>query len=174
MQEPIVWVADSAVSAMIAEGSRCHPYETGGMLIGWVNDDRNEAVIAVVLGPGPGAEHELVRFRPDADWQQQHLGDLYLRTGGRLTFVGDWHVHPNGGFGMSRRDRKTMGHTAAAPDARCPQPVMLLLARTVNGAYRLGAWTWRPSPLPFHAGHATQLKVLEWTPSAEEAFWPTH
>ncbi len=173
MQEPVVWVADAAVAAMSAEGHRCHPYETGGMLLGWVNDDRNEVVVAMVLGPGPRAEHQRVRFRPDSDWQQRQLDDVYMRTDGWVTFVGDWHVHPAGGFGMSRRDRKTMGHTAVTPDARCPHPVMVLLALTDDDEYRLGAWTWRPSPLPFHPGHATPLKVREWTPLAEEAFWVT-
>jgi integrative and conjugative element protein (TIGR02256 family) len=171
VQEPVVWIADSAVTAMTAEGDRCHPYETGGMLLGWVNDDRKEVVVVMVLGPGPLAEHEHVRFRPDAEWQQQHLDDVYKCTDGRVTFLGDWHVHPNGGFGMSRRDRKTMSHIAATPDARCPHPVMALLARTPDDGYRLGAWAWSPSVLPFHAGHATPLEVRDWSPSPKEAFW---
>lgn len=145
MQDPVVWITDQTVAAMTAEAERCHPYETGGMLLGWMNDDRHELVVVTVLGPGPEAEHERVRFRPDADWQQRHLDDTYVRTDGRVTFVGDWHVHPEGGFGMSRRDRKTMGSTATDPDARCPHPVMALLARTADDEYRVGAWT---EPVP--------------------------
>lgn len=170
MQRPTVWVADAAVAAMTAEATGRHPLETGGMLLGWVNEDRNEVVVATVLGPGPEAEHERTRFRPDSGWQQRRLDHIYEATEGRITFVGDWHVHPAGGFGMSRRDRRTMGHTAATPDARCPQPVMALLARSPNG-YRLGGWTWRPSPVPFHVGHAEPLDVRQWAPSPDEAFW---
>ena len=171
MQRPTVWIADTAAAAMTAEATTSHPLETGGMLLGWINEDRNEVVVATVLGPGPAGEHERTRFRPDADWQQRHLDRIYEATDGRVTFVGDWHVHPDGGFGMSRRDRKTMGHTAETPDARCPQPVMVLLAGSADG-YRLGAWTWRPSPLPLHSGHADRLEVRQWAPSGDEAFWP--
>lgn len=171
MHEPVVWIADAAVTAMTAEAERTHPLETGGMLLGWVNDDRNEIVVATVLGPGPAAEHERTRFRPDADWQQQHLDRIYDGTDGRVTFVGDWHVHPDGGFGMSRRDRKTMGRTAMTTDARCPHPVMLLLARAANAGYRLGSWTWTPSRWPLHPGDAIPLHLKKWYPSPGEEFW---
>ena len=57
-----------------------------------------------------------------------------------------------------------MGHTAATRAASCSLPVMVLLAHTADDEYRLGASTWTPSALSFHAGHAAPLELREWTP----------
>ncbi|MEX1112942.1 MAG: Mov34/MPN/PAD-1 family protein [Patescibacteria group bacterium] len=127
MPHTTVWVNRSAVADMVAEAERAHPDETGGMRLGWTNLDRKEVVVATTVGPGPIAEHHPTRFAPDADWQQTHLDAVYRRTSTKITYLGDWHVHPQGGFGMSRRDRRTMAHTANAPEARCPHPLMALL-----------------------------------------------
>lgn len=100
---------------MRREAKRAHPNETDGMLLGWSNPDENLVAVATVVGPGPTATHLPTRFVPDGTWQQTHLEHVYSATGGQVTFVGDWHSHPSGGFGMSRQDRQTMRQTAAHP-----------------------------------------------------------
>lgn len=167
-----VWANTSALADMIAEAERAHPDETGGMLLGWVNLDRDEIVVTTTVGPGPDGKHHRARFVPDSNWQQQRLEEMYRRTAGKVSYLGDWHVHPEGGFGMSRRDRLTMQATAATPDARCPRPLMGLLARSRDdGSYGFGVWRWRPCWLPLHPGYATSLTVRQWQPTNDEDFW---
>lgn len=174
MPHPTVWVNRSAMAGMTDEAERAHSGETGGMLLGWVNSSRSEVVVATIVGPGPDAEHHPTRFVPDADWQQTHLGAAYRRTGGKLTYLGDWHVHPQGGYGMSRRDCRAMARIASTPEARCAHPLMALLARNcADGAYQFGVWSWYPSWMPFHPGHTTELTVREWSPCDNEDFWTT-
>ncbi len=155
---------------MIQAATQSHPNETGGMLLGWLNPARNEAVVTTALGAGPSAEYEPTSFHPDSDWQQSRLEEIYERTAGVVTFLGDWHVHPSGGFGLSRQDRRTMKHTATTVEARCSHPLMGLLART-DQRYLLGVWRWRPGRWHHPFGEVSQLPVRTWRPQPEEETW---
>jgi integrative and conjugative element protein (TIGR02256 family) len=155
------------LDAMTAEARRADPDETGGMLLGWENPSRNEVVVACLVGPGENAQYSRSSFRPDGEWQQAQLAERYIESKGVLTYLGDWHVHPSGGFGMSRRDRRTMARTARHAEARCPRPLMALLARRGDG-YRAGVWTWEPTSLRPVTGRAIQLVLRSWDPSEEE------
>jgi integrative and conjugative element protein (TIGR02256 family) len=159
-------LSNGVIDEMITEAKRVAPEETGGMLLGWDNPERNEVVVTTIIGPGPNAEHAPDAFRPDGDWQQQRLEAQYERSDGRITYLGDWHVHPQGGFRMSRRDRRTMSLTASHTEARCSNPLMGLLARR-NDGYRLGVWLWEPTWAPFSYGKVTPLAVRIWKPQAQ-------
>ncbi len=174
MPNPTVWLNAQALDAMTAEARRAHPNETGGMLVGWDNPARHEIVIATIIGPGPNASRTKTTFEPDSAAQQAQLEHMFNTTDGAITYLGDWHVHPAGGFGMSRRDRKTMAATARHPDAQQPQPLMGLLARTADSpqGYRTGVWRWDPLHPPFRRSApvlVTDLRV--WTPTVGERFW---
>ena len=171
MPNPTLWLNHTALDDMIVEADGAAPHETGGMLLGWENDKRNEIVVTTIVGPGPNALHTPTAFRPYAGWQQQQLDAQYERSSGRITYLGDWHVHPRGGFGMSRRDRRTMAKTARHADARCPHPLMGLVACT-DGSYRVGVWRWAPPRWPpFGHGTATPLTVRRWEPTDDETWW---
>lgn len=94
-----------------------------------------------------------------------------MATDGKLTFLGDWHVHPEGGLGLSRRDRKTMAKVATCSDARCPHPITILLAGPDDELYRMGAWTWSPRPWPRIYGEAVPVSLSLWEPSPRQRFW---
>lgn len=147
MPHPTLWLNKGALDGMLAEAERAALDETGGMLLGWNNPERSEVVVSAVVGPGPNAKHAPDSFRPDGDWQQQHLGEEYEQSNGRVTYLGDWHVHPQGGFGVSRRDRRTLSRIASCAEARCPNPLMGLLVRG-SDSYHLGVWRWEPPGCP--------------------------
>lgn len=170
MPYPTLWLNEAACEQMIAEAERAAPDETGGMLLGWENPDRNEIVVSAIVGPGPNATHTPTAFWPDADWQQRQLDAHYGQSEGRITYLGDWHVHPRGGFGMSRRDRRTMARIARDDLARCRQPVMGLAARFEDG-YRIGVWRWESWWWPLGYGRAVPLPVRKWTPTPDETSW---
>jgi len=139
------------------------------MLLGWSNPSRNESAIALATGPGPRAVHRPTSFNLDGEWQQEQLDLVYLRTEGRLTFLGDWHVHPSGGLGLSRRDRRTLALTARDSGARCPSPLSVLLARR-SDAYELAAWRWTPSRWPL-GGQPSEVQVKRWRIRTEDRHW---
>lgn len=45
-----------------------------------------------------------------------------------MTYLGDWHTHPNGSPALSRKDLRTLRRIARHPAARISQPVMAVLA----------------------------------------------
>ena len=171
MSSLTVWVTADALGEMFAEAERMHPLETGGMLLGWTNDEGDERVVVAVIGPGAAAVHGATSFVPDAVWQQHELEVTYNRSDRKVTYLGDWHVHPMGAFGMSRRDRRTMRTIASEKEARCPTPLMGLVAPDGDGELRFGVWKWRASRVPFHVGYADPIPLREWKLGAGERFW---
>lgn len=164
---PTAWVNEGVIYEMASEADRAAPNETGGMILGWENEHRNEVVVLAVTGAGPNATHTPTSFHPDGAWQQQQLDAAYGHSNGIVTYLGDWHVHPAGGFGMSRRDRRTMARTAVHGDARCPRPLMALLARSPD-RYLFGVWVWEASWLHPVIGRAISLRTRTFVPTDDE------
>jgi integrative and conjugative element protein (TIGR02256 family) len=127
MNAPALWWAQDALDAALTEADRAFPLETGGVLLGW-RASTAEVVVTDVVGPGPAAEHHGIWFRPDADWQQEQIDARYSQSGRTVTYLGDWHTHPNGGAALSRKDLRTLRRIARHTAARTPQPVMAVLA----------------------------------------------
>lgn len=122
----VIWWDRRALDKALAEASRTYPLETGGVLLGW-RADRRQVVVAEVVGPGPDAEHRPRSFRPDAAWQQHRINEIYGNSGRCITYLGDWHTHPNGSVSLSPRDTTTLRRIARHPEARAPRPVMAVL-----------------------------------------------
>lgn len=119
-------IAHAAIAEIIEEADNRYPNETGGVLLGWTLG--GVPYIREVLGPGPDATHGATGFHPDSDWQEGAIAEAYDRSGRRLTYLGDWHTHPRGVARPSRLDRATMRAIARHAPARCPQPLMLIVA----------------------------------------------
>lgn len=122
-----LWWERTALQGAIDEAATRWPLETGGMLLGW-RANTDEVVVTTVIGPGPNAEHNPTSFRPDAVWQQEQIGEVYRRSERRVTYLGDWHTHPDGSPSLSPRDIKTQRRIARHLEARAPAPVMVVLA----------------------------------------------
>src|SRR5688500_572542 len=100
-----VWVPRSILDSMTEEANRWLPLETGGMLLGYWSDDRSEAVITEVTGPGPKGAHSKTEFIPDDQYQDRMIDEIYARSGRRYRYLGDWHTHPLGEESLSYKDR---------------------------------------------------------------------
>lgn len=148
-----LWCESGPWQEMVAEASDRGLRETGGVLLGWRNGA--DVVVSHVVGPGPNAQHRRTAFHPDSAWQAARIGELYEESGRRLEYLGDWHTHPGGRPWPSRRDERTLRHIAGSAEARCPDPVMVILGSSradEDSAWRVGAfvrracsrWRWRP------------------------------
>ena len=111
---------------MLAEADRLAPRETGGVLLGYTANHGRDIVVTVAIGPGPKARHELQSFEPDHDWQVEQVAREYEASGRLYGYLGDWHTHPNGSADLSSKDSTTLKRIACAPEARAPQPIMVI------------------------------------------------
>jgi integrative and conjugative element protein (TIGR02256 family) len=147
----VAWWDGQALEAATTEATCSYPLETGGVLLGW-RSGKHQVVIVQIVGPGPAAEHHPRSFRPDAAWQQERISEVYRDSDRRITYLGDWHTHPNGISALSLRDVSTLRRIARHADARAPRPVMAVLGGG-DTEWRLtvrqlnGAWALRPEPL---------------------------
>lgn len=119
--------------------------ETGGVLLGW--RDALDIVVEHVIGAGPEADHQRSSFQPDAGWQEARIAELYERSGRQLDYLGDWHTHPGGTPHPSRRDERTLRHIASSPEARCPEPVMVIMGNRDNEVDANGIAAWSAQAL---------------------------
>ncbi len=133
---------------MTAECNRAAPAETGGVLMGYRADGSEDRVATHVIGPGPNAIHEEMRFAPDHDYQLAEITRLYGMSGRRLEYLGDWHSHPDAEGYLSDKDLETLNRIARSRTARVENPVMLVMAGRRGwepfawSHERSSAWIW--------------------------------
>lgn len=130
-----------------------YPAETGGVLMGL----RSEADIRIVeiVGAGPGAVHLRGRFEPDGDWQEHEIARIYTASSGRVTYLGDWHSHPDGAAVPSKLDNNTAKHIAQTPGSQTISPLMLIVGMSQDATYTLRAYQWDGKKLQPHATRVT-------------------
>jgi integrative and conjugative element protein (TIGR02256 family) len=134
----IAWVHKTAFSAMRTEADAKFPKESGGILVGyWANSSR-EVIVTNVIGPGYHAVHQDDSFVPDAEYQNEQLATLYKESGRLLSYLGDWHSHPNGEPHLSRIDLKALKIIANTPQARVATPLMAIMAH--GDPWSLAVW----------------------------------
>jgi integrative and conjugative element protein (TIGR02256 family) len=139
------FIRQSILEAMRLEADRLAPRETGGIVLG--ASTQGYIWIDQIIGPGPGATHEMSMFIPDHDYQEHAVSLAYEASGRRLKYLGDWHTHPSGPRSLSQLDVRTLRAIAGSSSARQSAPVMILLAG--EHPWHLGAWRihrrrWRP------------------------------
>lgn len=132
-----LWLDQRVADNIVARADASFPLETGGLLVGYMTEQG--PVVTAVIGAGPGATATSTSFLPDAQAQQRELNDIYSRTQGKDTYLGDWHSHPAGLPAMSRRDHRTLTSIARHPRARLSRPTMLIAAGA-QGRWEFGAF----------------------------------
>lgn len=120
------WIPKPTYLQMCALGELSFPLETGGMLLGYIADNR-DVVVTAIIGPGPKAIHRRYGFVPDAGYQQAELSAHHLITNGRETYLGDWHTHPRGGTALSPVDKRTLTRIACTASSGIGEPIMAIL-----------------------------------------------
>lgn len=136
-------------SAIVVEGKRWFPRETGGVLLGhWRKDASNTAEVTHVIGPGPRGRHTLWSFTPDTEWQRAAIVKTWRENPGvEYAYLGDWHTHPLGSLSPSRRDKAVAKDIAEYPEARCPAPLIVIARLDMRGRAALAAFQWRNGDL---------------------------
>lgn len=136
----------SAVTLIAKEIARHYPMETGGLLVGyWPNE--HEVIVTGIIGPGPKAKHSTNSFFPDNRWQRRELARVYARSGRRVTYLGDWHSHPNGNPSPSRQDAATAKTIASYPAARCPRPLIFIIGCDRKKRLDIRSYLWSSDQL---------------------------
>lgn len=80
------------------------PSETGGILVGHHDMQRRILYVVDALPAPPDSEGRPVFFVRGSEGLQQRIRELEAMTAGALTYVGEWHSHPDGCSVLPSRD----------------------------------------------------------------------
>jgi integrative and conjugative element protein (TIGR02256 family) len=122
-----IWIPQTLADQMSHEASLWAPLETGGSLMGYLSD-QCDIVVTALVPPGPCAKRTRISFAPDTAFQIAAIARLYEASGRMDNYLGDWHTHPGGRPTLSSRDRKTLEQIARWKPARSITPVMVILS----------------------------------------------
>lgn len=130
------WISHLVLVEMESEAERKYPFETGGILLGYITDDA-DVVVCAQIGPGPRAQHGVWRYHPDHEWQCAEIERIYAESGGQWVYLGDWHTHPKCSPEMSLLDRLTLCRISNHKDAQLTSPIMI-----IGGGNSRPEWNW--------------------------------
>jgi integrative and conjugative element protein (TIGR02256 family) len=136
-----LWVPELQLRRLAEEAEGHRPNETGGVLLGHRNG--LDIVVRDVVDAGPAAVRTPSGMRPDHEYQVRSIREAFAASDGAVTYLGEWHSHPDGSAALSNRDRRTLRNIAREHDAFCPEPAMLILASEEDGVWLPGAWIGR-------------------------------
>jgi integrative and conjugative element protein (TIGR02256 family) len=112
--------------------------ETGGILVGRYSTRQDCATVTMVVGPPRDSSRGKTWFRRGVSGLAALLAARWREH--RDAYIGEWHYHPGGPPKASQQDRNQLREIARRASARCPVPVLLIVARSVEGHVELGAW----------------------------------
>lgn len=147
-RRPTVWIGQGCLGSIVELASEAAPDETGGVLLGYWRADGETAVVTEVLGPGPGASQSRNEFAPDSEFHVAEVCRAYLASGRVVTYLGDWHSHPESSTFLSPLDRRTLRRIARDPAARAPQPLMAIIAGGEPWTLKIWAYYGKLRQLP--------------------------
>jgi integrative and conjugative element protein (TIGR02256 family) len=138
-----VILSEEVREAILTEARTSPSAETGGILIGYIDDERRGIVLRAT-GPGTNAIRSEVEFHRDVDYVQNELDKAGCEFGDRGLYIGEWHSHPGSKAYPSPRDIQSLFEISRAPNYLTVCPVMIIAG--VDDANRaeatLKAWAF--------------------------------
>jgi integrative and conjugative element protein (TIGR02256 family) len=96
--------------------------ETGGVLLGYRNDNFINVLKASL--PGPKAIHEYQYFQADPDYVDMVIDEEYANSEGKIVYLGEWHTHPQLIPKPSPKDLQSLDEIAESKGDFC---IMLII-----------------------------------------------
>jgi integrative and conjugative element protein (TIGR02256 family) len=101
--------------------------ETGGMLLGAIDDAAGVIYVDRVTGPPPDSYLSADYFQHGTAGTREAVAARLAGSRGMTGFVGYWHTHPGGLAAPSKTDKEGMA-SIVTPDGRRQRAVMVILA----------------------------------------------
>ena len=110
--------------------------ETGGILVGYYQDDGVMAQIAHVLGPPPDSRAGRTWFRRGVQGVDDMLHQLWRIH--RYYYLGEWHYHPAAAAPFpSLQDHVQMRAIARNTLYACPEPILLIMSDNPSNRWQV-------------------------------------
>lgn len=109
-------IAAAAAKQMSEHMRRNSPRETGGILVGRIGATTKTIYVTRLIPAPPDSRGTPYVFTRGTEQLPEALDYIDRRTGGLLTYVGEWHSHPMGGSDLSDTDKEAVINLRAILD----------------------------------------------------------
>jgi integrative and conjugative element protein (TIGR02256 family) len=111
------------------------PVETGGLLLGQIDDACQVVWVSLASGPPPGSRRSSDRLWHGTEGVSELIERCESASAGALRFIGLWHTHPYGRVQHSDIDERAMDELLQVAE-RAPHRALLVIL----GGSRWSAW----------------------------------
>jgi integrative and conjugative element protein (TIGR02256 family) len=123
-----VVLSKCCMNAIRRETLRFWVKETGGALVGYV-DESSSCVVVAASGPGPRAMHSYSDVQLDGQFITRYCEQWRAQSHGVIEYVGDWHTHVSNSVAPSQTDVEAMRRMAPFTASPSFPPISLIVAR---------------------------------------------
>ena len=124
-----VQLSDNGKTTIEQDITRFHPLETGGILIGYYENNFRKAVVETALPAPEDSKHGKYSFERGTMGIEDHLR-LAKEANPSLHYLGEWHSHPNSNPFPSFTDKLQMQEFAYKKLYGAPTPLLLIVGGT--------------------------------------------
>lgn len=118
--------SEECIQVFLSEISKFPDSETGGVLMGYLDD--GVLYVEKASEAGPKAVHEDLYFQADANYIDLFLDMEYANSNGKYRYLGEWHTHPQVVPEPSPKDLNSLDEISATAD----EFVILLIIGAIN------------------------------------------
>lgn len=126
MQTERIWIPKYIYEDIIVEAEEWGYLETGGIFMGY-HAKNKDIVVTASIDAGENALHKKNHFSPDHKYQLSKIANIFKKSNGTITYLGDWHTHPSSSPCMSMLDKKTLTKIAKSKKSRNSKPIMAII-----------------------------------------------
>ncbi len=130
-----VRIPKSLLEEMRNRAGRVSPKETGGYLMGWVEEKYKRIYVLHTYIPKNSYNTKSRLRLSTTGWKSEH-DKVLARTSGNLVYIGDWHSHPIGSLEMSDTDIFT-NYTIIVKEIESPMGLCVITNTSDTKAYIL-------------------------------------
>lgn len=123
-----VFLSQTGYLKILQESLKSKWKETGGVLIGYKNE--NQIVVTDIIGPGPNAQHRVFNFQRDVAYCNNTLKKEFMETDGLITYLGEWHTHPFGILVPSNQDSIEMMKISETECYQNDTPILFIVRQS--------------------------------------------
>lgn len=117
------------------------PNETGGVIVGFYNDDLDCATVTAFTTPTEDSQAGKNWFYRGTKGLQSQLNRLWFKQ--KRYYLGEWHFHPYSLPDPSSQDIRQMYNIAADSAYSCPEAILLILGGNPSGNWTMQGYVFR-------------------------------
>lgn len=132
-------IRDDLLTQMVERGQNFYPKEYGGILVGrYVDSDRLVIIEDMVLPKN--YRSSAYSFERGNKGLKEALAK-HFESNPSLTYVGEWHTHPNSSTTPSTTDTNALRQIAQHDNVFIENPILVIIALTRRG-HEFGFYVW--------------------------------